>query len=42
MCFIYFGVKKGNGGERREKKEERRKKGEDGQSRLGTGAIDRP
>jgi hypothetical protein len=24
MCFIYFGVKKGNGEEKREKKEERR------------------
>jgi hypothetical protein len=39
MCFIYFGVEKGNGEERREKKEERRKKG---QSRLGTGVIGRP
>jgi hypothetical protein len=32
MCFIYFGVKKGNGEGRREKKEERREKEEEGRS----------
>jgi hypothetical protein len=38
MCFIYFGVKKGNGEERREKKEEGRKKEERGRGKE-EGAI---
>jgi hypothetical protein len=38
MCFIYFGVKKGNGEERRRNEEERRRRGDC----LGTRAIGRP
>jgi hypothetical protein len=37
MCFIYFGVKKGNGEERGRNEEERRRN-----DRLGTRAIGRP
>jgi hypothetical protein len=33
MCFIYFGVKKGNGEERREKEERGRGKEEGGNNR---------
>jgi hypothetical protein len=40
MCFIYFGVEKGNGEERREKKEERRKKEERGRGKEA--ATDNP
>jgi hypothetical protein len=29
MCFVYFGVKKGNGEERRRKREERRRNEEE-------------
>jgi hypothetical protein len=42
MCFIYFGVKKGNGEERREKKEERRKKEERGRGKEEEAITDNP
>jgi thymidylate kinase len=46
MCFIYFGVEKENGEERRRKREERRRNEEERRrkryDRLGTMAIDSP
>jgi hypothetical protein len=40
VCFLYFGVKKGNGEERREKREERRRNEEEG--RMNEATTDNP
>jgi hypothetical protein len=42
MCFIYFGVEKGNGEEKREKKEERRKKEKRGRGKEEGGCNRQP